>query len=564
MCSNLSKLLQNEIINKLLNDYGDSNREFQPLPSYYPTLKEHIYDYTSGQQVFDSLEYFEQLNYNRSILEYCLVSKDWFHYISTCANRFYAKQSLELSNSLSIYQFENITHLYADFSPEPSWIERFTNLKRLVINTDDGKLVQQLINQFPLIKLEVFVDQDRDSAVVNCDLSATGYDTLEFVHINAYSIYGAVDFEDLVENYYKSYLKRWRANSIYFIYDDGDHDGGVCNLSYNQLFKVKSLRNIIIPDDRFFANALKCIVSKNTLIDSFRCNIPLGIFDASARSTFVEDDEDEDDEDDDEEEDDDDEEDDDSEEEEEEEEEENEASEGDNEDNEVDNSTNGRYCRCFPYDMENEALARSKLKYWKQFCSILARNTRLKYLEFENFCTFNNGGSVDDHSLRPQTIESTSLALSKALSVNKTLTSLTISCQVLSGSFFQTLAHSNQTISHLSLTECGTDQIGQLATLLESNSTIQRLGIAFHDEYYQEMIGSKQSDTTKAATAKAIESFSLAILNNNTISRLDIKEFEPYTIRTHIESLFRSRDQQISTKLVNNYLVGAITHTLFF
>ncbi|EFA78867.1 hypothetical protein PPL_08335 [Heterostelium album PN500] len=542
------RFISTKFINQKTNSFDCycNRRTFQELPSFYPTLKEYAYDYTDGQEVFDSLENFKQLNYNRSIIEYSLVSKEWFNYISKRTDRFYATLQNDLSLTLSIYQFSNITHLYADFLPESSWLKNFTNLKRLIINTDDVNRVKQLVEQFPSIKLEVFVKADSEESHINGDLSSIGYDTLEFVHLYVVNIDCAVD-HDNIDRYYKKYVEPWRTNSIYFVYDEGHHDGIVPDIEYGYLFKeVKSLRNIIIPSDRFLAFLLKYAVINDTLIDSFKCSTPLGILDALDRSTLNNsEDEDEADE--------------------ENEDEDKDEDEFDHEEY-CDIRDNGffydYYCRCFQDDTEAETLVVSKLKHWKRFCLMLGSNTRLKYLELKNYCkSFNNIRSREDdyhgHFLLPKSIESTSLALCEALSVNTTLTSLTISCQVLSDSFYQTLSHSNQTINHLSLTECGVDQLVQLTNLLESNKSLKRLGITFHKRYYQEIM-SKQLDT-KCETDKAIESFSLSLLNNKTITRLDIKEYQPYTIKTRIESLFNGKDRFISTKFINQK-----TNSLFF
>ncbi|EFA78866.1 hypothetical protein PPL_08334 [Heterostelium album PN500] len=225
MSSSLSKLIQFEIINKILNNNSDcyhNNKSFQTFPSLYPTLKECMYDYSINQEEFYSLKNFKQLNYNPAIIkEYSLVSKDWFNYITSRTDRLYTKKPIDLSFTHSIYQFSNITHLYADFSPEPSWLKNFTNLKRLVINTKDANSVKQLVDQFPSIKLEVFVNQEEN---INGDLSSIGYDTLEFVHIHAFDIIykqicGCFD-GDTVEDYYNNNLKPWRVNSIYLVFVD--------------------------------------------------------------------------------------------------------------------------------------------------------------------------------------------------------------------------------------------------------------------------------------------------------------------------------------------------------
>ncbi|EFA86833.1 hypothetical protein PPL_00638 [Heterostelium album PN500] len=447
------------------------------------TLKNYIESHTDAKD----LKYFKGGSYH-SLVNYSLVSKVWFNYISnSLCEKFYFKYNnnnsknnnsdrnllFDLSKSSSIYKFNNVNYLYFDTSDMPScveaeqhaivhWISRFVNLKRLVIGTEFSGLVRTLVRRLPNIKIEVLVFQYHEYYMNVVDLSEFDRSTLEFVHVHAGEFSSSVEYED-IDNYFEDYIRKWRTNSIYCEYGtDGDVEG-VIHISYKQLLtKVRSLQSIVIPSDHIDTNQLKYILEQQQQqqtvgggIEAFKGNVPFGIYDYQ-RTTELE---------------------------------------------------------CLPLSTQesvvDEIYNNNRLEHWITFCELLASNTTLKHLYLTNQCKSIYNNDREEHRLKASTIQVTSESLGATLSMNQTLRTLSISCEILSDSFYETISHSNRTISELELIDCDLWNLQSIGQSLKYNRSLKQLTISNRNN---------QIKQEKAITKdQAIESFILGLQNNKTL-----------------------------------------------
>ncbi|EFA85331.1 hypothetical protein PPL_02333 [Heterostelium album PN500] len=468
----IPKLIQNIIISILLNGIEEER------PTLCTTLKEYVETVKYYDLGLRDLTFFKKVNFGRYIVEYSLVCKDWFNFISQsqCSRLYctmidsyddykynYDKDDLlEISDPYSLYRFESVTTLYLDCGNASKeceenerntiieWISRFTSLERLVISTDNSIMIQKMLDRFTTIKMEVYIKEvsDMDHTEEGVDLSKVDSHVLEFVHLHAWNPYFETEYSDI--NYFAKYYGQWRVNSINFNYDGlhyGVHDG-LPHLTYQSLFNIKSVNKYVIRNDHVDSSELVSILHpSNSHITSFKCSVPFAIYCVDDQAEPVED--------------------------------------------------HLQTCSCISYRNIRQIIRGNRLDHWIEFCLALSNNTSLKHLHLENKC--NGCKDPDGHNMNQKTKESFTTALISALTTNSTLTSLSVPCQVLSESFFQSMGTISQSITYLQVTQCDFNHIKSIKSLFKHNKNIRHLSICgdFYDSVFREYYKTSKTLSTE-------------------------------------------------------------------
>ncbi|EFA77710.1 hypothetical protein PPL_12319 [Heterostelium album PN500] len=385
--------------------------------------------------------------------------------------------SNRLSSNHSIYQYSNINHLYynSNFVNNHSidnyqdndnqynqhqyllnWLYKFTSLQRLTIKTECPYLVNDILDRFPHLKIELYVEQSPFYLYKDMlDMSDIDETTLEFVHLNVEGIHQMIAYDN-PEKYYNQYVRQWRTNSFSFSYIGRDSE--ISHISYKNLLQLSllessRLRHIKIVNDYIDTKYLSLIVDSKSCIVSFKSKVAFGIYEMSHQyhgqhvgELF-------------------------------------------------------QWCSCLSTQSFSELYGRNRLEHWEQFCQLLANNKTLRRLSLTNVCKV--------HLLQqPETIESMSNQLSIALSNNNTLVSLTISGLFLTESFFDAIAHSNTTIQYLKIKDITTQQIHQLKEVSKHNKFIKINGSTCRINEASSSLLSSSSSSSSSILSKRLGDYS--------------------------------------------------------
>ncbi|EFA75208.1 hypothetical protein PPL_11282 [Heterostelium album PN500] len=252
------------------------------------------------------------------------------------------------------------------------------------------------------------------------------------------------------DDYYK-YVKAWRMNSLELEYDSWDYQYFM-HLSYSFLLKLRSLQHLLIRVDHIDAKEL-VLVAKNNILESFSSDVFFRLFIGSS----------------------------------------------------------GFECKCSELIEESDD-DRVPLKHWRNFCSALSTNTKLKYLHLGNTCKHKKLTN------KLRTFISSEFLTS--LKANGTLESLSLSCNMLSDDFYESLfsqsnTDTNRTIKSIHLRSYNLNRLKSIGRMLEHNQTINHLT-------FSKYINSK--DENNDDTNQAIDSFVSSLALNKTLISLTIEE----------------------------------------
>ncbi|EFA79141.1 hypothetical protein PPL_07966 [Heterostelium album PN500] len=504
----INKLIQYQIINQLFK--GNGGRK-------YHTLREYSESETVDQNNF-GFYYFNRIIFDlvapSVILNYALVSREWYKYISgVLFNRFYqtiifdeAEEDtlVDLSKEYSMYRFDSVTILYLDFigecgTPDDNfqermaelfnWVNKFRSLSRLVLNTGSLKLVAEIIKQYPTVKVEVNVEIGDDMNLgLNNDLLRTEFNNLEYVYFDASSVFGVLRQLEGEDNMsFFEVIRQWRVNGFQFDYEDNE-EGNLLKNRFEGIFKIQSLENIVIINGAIDTSELIFLVKDNTHIQTFKSFLPFGLYDHKEPQTV--------------------------------------------EEEEV-----FQLCDCLvsnsldPIEMNRTCSKNNKIEHWYEFCDSLATNKTLRVLNLQNMC------EAKIFSTHPPsksgTINHASQSFGSALSINNTLTRLTISGQVISNSFYDVLAQSNRSISHLSIKGCPlSDHLGSITKMIQKKPLV-KLSIVYNDglaDRDNDEFGQHWSDfCSTISTNKTITSLKIVGMISNSL-KITLKGQKPMTI----------------------------------
>ncbi|EFA83729.1 hypothetical protein PPL_02796 [Heterostelium album PN500] len=473
-CVKLNKLIQHYILTLLCCKLSSFQTLEEYIQSYYYRT-EYTYKKTDR---FDAIRYFLEVPY---IKDLSLVCKDWFEYLSILNYRYFYQPQLandciretsidelksdddddddddsdsssdsdsdsdsssklqaskssqsqtpkinnlsnkdiisKLESPNSLYQFNNITHLYISNQSRVAsetfhkniidFIQKFPNLQLITLNTQYIALFKDIINHFKnnnLVVYELYIkfndirfarDSHRKPDDWNVEniksMAALMKDvqpTLEFVHLD----YNSLKYIDKSSPFCTTYqvksifVHRNRFDTKYSFTWEG--------LQYVEFEKQC---HVSLTD-------MNSIVQLNNhQIKSIRAKVGLGKLGNTSQS--------------------------------------------------LDNNVS------------------SSIEKWESLCTLLANNKTLKELYLTNM---NYRQPVTDQLI----LERSSLAVSNALRTNATLERLSISCHILSQSFYDCMnGNVNRTLRYLRLRDYNLEHLRSISTMLLHNTTLCELDI---------------------------------------------------------------------------------------
>ncbi|EFA85274.1 hypothetical protein PPL_02274 [Heterostelium album PN500] len=453
----------------------------------------HLLDYGNSLKLKDNAQLLKNDSFR--CFENCMCCRYF-----VCYDSLLEFNSRNLSTEYSLYKYDRISNLYVQDSmfnsefesnaglPLYELIGMLSNLQTLTVATDSPILVKELLCRFPTLKIEVAIDQDLSSEIVDYDLSGDERSSnIEFVHLNVHNV-EAYDSSTNLNQFAAGYLKEWRANSLQFQY--GEFSGEMKHLSFRLLFNLDSLSKIHILNDNVDISDLIEIV-KQSHVEWFSSHVSY---------CFL---------------------------------------------YKMDRNINGSFaqfgnCGCMSFDDTEEVFKANGIEHWTQFCKSLSSNTTLRELHLSS-----RQGS-HSHELVADSVHFASELLSAALSANKTMHTLAISCQVLSSSFYEALSHNNSSITHLYLSHCDLKHLEYLREMFKHTRSIQKLAIIMpYDKNFDYTEKQMSRDPKLRETIIKHEQSILSFLNTLAINE---------TIR-HLEVDSYSRiSSEISSKINEQYL----------
>ncbi|EFA79140.1 hypothetical protein PPL_07965 [Heterostelium album PN500] len=499
----LQKLLQHRIINDVFHTYLS-----------YPTWKEAVEKEILVNKYYMGMDYYNQNDLlqpgrpkSRLLLKFAMVCKDWYNYIVSHLSTgfiyadfmFVAKQKIGknlytfLSKPKSLYRYNNIKTLYLDcylgevhpgagrnleIARIIQWVSKFTVLERVFVSTVSSRLVKQLLDRFPNIKVEVDISET-ESCDVNSmeeDLSKYDHSRLEFVYYKTLPMTNLQESLNDNINAIYNHIRKWRVDYIIFNYKNEQLEPRTLFRNrYKMLLLIKTIKNVKIVDDVVDTSELKWVVDNNSHLESFKAFVPLSLLDFKQQSKNYK----------------------------------------------VPHHEEG--CRCQdwidpddPYTLRLNQINENELGHFQVFCEALATNKTLKSLTLKNQCRQIHEVATG-HSLSQMALLSASGFLRKALAENNTLTFLSISSSILGDSFFKTMATDNRAITHLKLTEVQlTFTLDSLTEMLKQNHSITSLNIKY-EEYDK-----KQT----SRISPAWDSFCKVLTISTTLKKLSIVSME--------------------------------------
>ncbi|EFA75205.1 hypothetical protein PPL_11279 [Heterostelium album PN500] len=465
----LSFLLQQKILTYLMSN---------GIPS---TLKEYIVPYIRNlpKSGHKNSDLFRKINLNSSHVELSLVCKNWFKFISIQTNRIYLKLKTKYNSNIeyyfelpgsrkqdsqySLYNKQNIHTLYLGAWDTIHYEGKYDIEFKETIDSLPNLERLIIITNNPYLLLAIHKQYPSLKIEVHVEdhqfFSYKKDIDLSFVEfIHSYAIH--VVHADLSKYY--QFVKAWRTNSLELEYGClGEQH--FRHISYSFLLELQSLQHLLIHVDHIDAKEL-VLVAKNNILESFSSDVFFRLFMGFSRK---------------------------------------------------------EWCRCVDFlekgddsddDDRGDNNGLVPLKYWRNFCLALATNTKLKYLHLGNTCKHKRLSNKLTTFISSEFLTS--------LKANGTLESLSLSCNMLSDDFYESLfsqsnTDTNRTIKSIHLRSYNLDRLKSIGRMLEHNQTINHLT-------FSKYINSK--DENNSDTNQAIDSFVSSLALNKTLISLTIAE----------------------------------------
>ncbi|EFA85284.1 hypothetical protein PPL_02285 [Heterostelium album PN500] len=468
------KLIQLQILKNTIDSQLELFSKPKSFKEYY---EDETYGRTGNQEV-----YFECFTLRNQLLDYALVCKNWFQYVSinyfnahylayNSRNNQYLSKIKE--SIFSLFQVANIKELFffdtdyhKSIGTALEHIRKLTSLERINLHTVNYELATEINRTFPHLKLQlVLIDYIME------DFSFSNLDSIEFVHMDINDLAREIIYDGPGFELDFSIFDRWRVNSMFLEYDEAC-GGGVYHISYSKLFQIQTLRYLTI-DKVDHVNASELVDSINDHLVRLKISVLFSGFSLEEEDNV----------------------------------------------SYVDDEESKEYCNMCDnmYNHKTEIISTHRLSHWVDFCSKLATNKTLEKLSLSNYCKA--------HVIKSQDVTQISYLLSQSLTSNNTLKSLAISCYVLDEAFFQSLSQ-YKSINSLKLYDLTQLHLQFLCAALKTNNTIQYLNISSYADPHQK---------------EAFAEFLTSLDDNNTLSEIKVAIlFEEHQLEDFIPENLRS------------------------
>ncbi|EFA81363.1 hypothetical protein PPL_05346 [Heterostelium album PN500] len=411
-----SKPIQNKIVNYLLDE------NIQTVLSFSEYLSEIFSSYRKSFRLYEKHKYLNNL-----IIDYSLVCRNWYSYISNSLNRFNYSPILgpisgvltPLRNQYSLIQCSNITTLSlvqrnsSDLDRTIKLISQFPSLQLLCLYVDSIAVVMEIIKHFPdqfKIQIALTLSSPDESEVYDIPAIRS---KIDFIHFNVYQ-------------YEMEYASLWQPDSLYFLANRFSSMGNSIDMS--KFLSIPTLQHINVCEvDIIDLQDLKSFVENNNTLVSLKAVININLVAVKYEHFYS----------------------------------------GEH------SSCRCKYCQVWNQLNTHSIISANRADHWIDFCNALQTNKTLKRLSIKNCCQISTMLASSDLAT------TVSNRLSEALSSNNTLRDLSISCLMLNDSFFRmTLSHSNRSIKHLKLFDLDKQFLIEMGEMLKVNQTITYIDAA--------------------------------------------------------------------------------------